>query len=328
MPRSVAFCRGTGPVSQSLNHIEVFVQVVQARSFTRAARVLSLSKATVSNHVAALERHLDAPLLTRTTRSVNLTKVGSAFYAHCLTILAELATAEAEISQAMGAPRGTLRIGTTPGLADFLVTVGLKDFCERYPRIDVELAPDIMGTGPLGDGWDLALRLSASPPASPRMEQLGSHMGLICASPDYCEQHGRPSLPSDLARHRCLTDSAPVGSQTWLLDAGQGTRAIKTEVHLQVAAGTLRAGLLAGLGIGLMPAFLVEEDLSAGRLLRVLPNYWGARQTLYTLCPHEGPLAVKARVFVEFLRARLLRPASDAPAETGFVSSDTIERQS
>lgn len=320
-------CRGTGPVSQSLNHIEVFVRVVQARSFTRAARALSLSKATVSNHVAALEKYLGAPLLTRTTRSVNLTKVGSAFYARCLAILAELATAEAEISQAMGAPRGILRIGTTTTLADFLMTIGLKDFCERYPSIDVELAPDIIETGRLEDGWDLALRLSTSPPASPRVEQLSSHIGLLCASPDYCEHHGRPSRPSDLAGHRGLTDSGPVGSRTWLLNTGENTRTIKAKVHLQVASGALRAGLLAGLGIGLIPAFLVEEDLRAGRLLRILPDYRGARETLYTLCPHEGPLAAKVRVFVEFLRARLLRPALDAPAVTGLALPDTTERK-
>ena len=182
------------------------MRVVQARSFTRAARDMSLSKATVSNHVRALEKHLGAPLLTRTTRSVNLTEAGAAFYVRCRAILTELETAEAEVSQVTATPSGTLRIGTTAALADFLVTIGLEAFREHFPRIDIDLALDAAGGGSVENGWDLALRLSTNLPAGPRVERLASGPGRCCAAPKYCERHGRPSRPG--ARHALVRPAA------------------------------------------------------------------------------------------------------------------------
>jgi DNA-binding transcriptional LysR family regulator len=313
-------------LSHSLNHIEVFVRVVQTRSFTRAARTLSLSKATVSNHVSALERHLGAPLLTRTTRSVNLTEAGAAFYARCRSILLEVETAEAEVSRTMATPTGTLRIGATSALAELLAMAGLAGFLEDYPRIDIDLSLDDGTADPVEKGWDLALRLSPGVPAGPKVERLGSCPSLLCAAPAYCEHHGLPSDPGDLGRHRCLVEAGRADQQTWVLDGPEGTEGIKVPVRLRVSGGgALRSALLGGLGVGLVPAVLVVEDLRAGRLVRLLASYTGAPQTLYAICAHEGRLAPKVRVFLDFLRARMARLSSGA-AKAGGRRAKTGDR--
>jgi DNA-binding transcriptional LysR family regulator len=313
-------------LSRSLNHIEVFVRVVQTRSFTRAARALSLSKATVSNHVSALEQHLGAPLLTRTTRSVNLTEAGAAFYARCRSILLEVETAEAEVSRAMATPTGTLRIGTTSALAELLATVGLAELLEDYPRIDIDLSLDDGTADPVENGCDLALKLSPDVPAGPKVERLGFCPSLLCAAPAYCERHGLPSDPGDLGRHRCLVEAGRADQQTWTLDGPEGAKSLKVPVRLRVSGGgALRSALLGGLGVGLVPAVLVAEDLHAGRLVRLLASYTGAPQTLYAICAHEGRLSPKVRVFLDFLRVRMARLSSGA-AKAGGRRAKTGDR--
>jgi len=157
----------------------------------------------------------------------------------------------------------------------------------------------------------LALKLSPGVPAGPKVEPLGSCLSLLCAAPAYCDRHGLPSDPDDLGQHRCLVEAGRADQQTWVLDGPEGTKNLKVPVRLRVSSGgALRSALLGGLGVGLMPAVLVAEDLRAGRLVRLLASYTGAPRTLYAVCAHEGPLAPKVRVFVDFLRARIARLSS------------------
>ena len=226
----------------------------------------------------------------------------------------------------MATPTGTLRIGATSALAEVLATAGLAEFPGNYPRIDIDLSLDDGTADPVEKGWDLALRLSPDVPAGPKVERLGSCLSLLCAAPEYCEHHGPPSDPGDLGRHRCLVEAGRADQQTWVLEGPEGTKSIKVPVRLRVSGGgALRSVLLGELGVGLVPAVLIAEDLRAGRLVRLLASYTGAPQTLYAVCAHEGQLAPKVRVFLDFLRTRMARLSSGA-AKAGGRRAKTGDR--
>ncbi len=290
----------------SLMHIAVFMRVVETGSFTAAARQLGISKPTVSKHIATLEAHLGARLINRTTRSLGLTEIGSHFHRHCEKIMAELEAAESEVSRFSDTPRGRLRIAAPTVIGDRQIASRLGDFLELYPEIEVELTSDNRPLDLIKEGIDLSVRMAREAPSGLASRYLAPVVHLVCGAPAYFERHGRPERPTDLTDHNCLTSSDFSAGDVWRLDGPVGVESIRVSGRMSANDGdALRTALLSGLGLALMPTFLVEEDLRGGRLRNALPGYQAGDQAIYAVYPESNPVSLKVRVFVDFLAAQL-----------------------
>ncbi len=281
------------------------MRVVDEGSFAAAARKLGMSKPTVSKNVTALERQLGARLLNRTTRSLGLTEIGTRFYAHCQTIMAELEVAEREVLQFSDAPRGRLRISVQPCFGLHCMVSELPEFLDLYPDIEIDLMLDNRPTDLIGEGVDMAIRIAQGEPAGLRAVSLVDCVHLVCGAPRYFERCGLPRTPGDLANHNCLGYVHNGSTDTWQLEGPRGLEPVMVKGRLRANSGdALRVALLSGLGVGLMPAFLVDEDLEAGRLCDALPGYRDNSHSVFAVYPHGNYVSPKVQAFIEYLEMR------------------------
>lgn len=289
-----------------MTHIAVFLRVVDTGSFTAAARQLGMSKPTVSKHIATLEHYLGARLLNRTTRSLGLTEIGANFYTHCQKIMAELEAAESEVFEYSDTPRGRLRIVVPTGLGDRCVAEHLGGFLELYPEIEIDLTLDSRCVDLIKEGFDLAVRITRDEPSGIGAERLARCQHLVCGSPGYLERYGRPAKPDDLQQHNCLTYSDDRSGEGWRLEGPQGLETVKVAGRIRANDGdALRTALLSGVGLGLMPTYLVGQDLSAGRLCDALPDYRENSYGIVAIFPEAARVCPKVRAFVDYLSAHL-----------------------
>ena len=224
----------------NLTHLAVFMRVVDTGSFTAAADKLGMSKPTVGKHITTLEQHLGARLLNRTTRSLGLTEIGARFYGHCQNIMAEMATAEAEVLQFSGAPRGPLRIGAPVCFGDRCVAPELPEFPDRYPDIEIDLSLGNHHVDLIKEGYDPAVRVTRNEPAGLVSTYLAPCTHLVCATPEYLERHGRPRTVADLARHNCLMYVSFGSGHSWQLDGPNGPETVKVSGRFQALVEYLR----------------------------------------------------------------------------------------
>ena len=294
---------GLGPLR--LVHVVAFARVVDAGGFTAAARQLGMSKATVSKHVTTLEGHFGTRLLNRTTRSLRLTDDGARFYAHCHNILSELATAETEILKSNTTPCGRLRVNAPTFFGSRRVTPALYDFLESYPELEIDLTLCDEDDDLVDAGMDVAIRVSRGQAADTHATRLAPCEQIICGAPRYLDRHGAPSVPGELVRHNCLSYAHSPDSNTWWLVGPNGEEHVKVRGRLRANDGeALRCAVLTGLGLALMPALQIAEDLRVGDLVEVLPEYEDRSHSIYAVYPQDRRMLPKVRAFVGFLEAR------------------------
>ncbi len=287
---------------QDLTHIAVFMRVVDEGSFTAAAHKLGMSRPTVSKSVATLEQQLGARLLNRTTRRLGLTEIGTHFYAHCEKIMAELEIAKREVSRFSDAPHGCLRISVQPCFGIRCMASKLRDFLDLYPDIEIDLMLDARPVDLIAEGIDLVIRVAQREPQGLCARRLVDCAHLVCGAPSYFERCGLPRTPGDLANHNCLGYAHYGAGDTWCLEGPQGLESVTVKGRLQANSGdALRVALLSGLGLGLMPTFLVDEDIKAGRLRNALPGYQDNSYSVIVVYPQGGYVAPKVQVFIEYL---------------------------
>ncbi|WP_263866297.1 LysR family transcriptional regulator [Thalassolituus oleivorans] len=190
-----------------LNEMAIFVHVVEAGSFTGAAKNLGLPKSTVSRKITQLEERLGVRLIQRTTRSLRLTDTGSAYYNHCARILGEIEEANIAVTQMQSTPTGTLRI-TAPVLFGSTVLSGLiADFMDDHPQVQIDLVLTDQRLDLVQDGIDVAFRVGQLEDSSLIGRHLGDARAILCASPEYVKKHGAPKHPSELQEHTLMTAS-------------------------------------------------------------------------------------------------------------------------
>ena len=285
-----------------LTHVAVFSQVVESHSFTSAADRLGLSKPTISKHIAALEEHLGMRLLSRTTRSLNLTEAGAKFYQHCREIMVELEAAETEVLGLSSVPRGHLRVIAPTWFADCVLVRILGDFLECYSEIEVDLSLSEHPVDLIAGSFDVAILISRAEPSGLGFTTLAPCVRVVCGSPQYCEQYGMPSVPQDLVHHNCLDCADFRTRDCWQVEGPNGCQAVKVSGRFRInSCAAIRTALLSGLGLGLMPIFLVSEDLRANRLRDVLPGYYAKTNFIFAAYPHGMPIAPKVQAFVDYL---------------------------
>ncbi len=300
-----------------LTSLTVFGRVVETGGFSAAARRLNMSATMVSAHVQALEDHLGARLLNRTTRKVSLTEIGRAYYERAVQILADLDDADRMAGALQEAPRGTLRLHTSGHIGRFLSPV-LAEALTAFPDLTIELTTGERMIDMVEEGFDLAIRTLPPPDSSLIVRQLTPWRHLLCCSPGYLERHARPQTPDDLAAHNCLRYAFYPYGDDWRFEHPDG-RAVSVRVggnYVTNNAETLRYLALSGHGLFLAPTFMVGEDLRDGRLVRLLTDYRPLEFAICAIYPHRHHLSAKVRSFIDLLADRFAahRQAIDASA--------------
>jgi DNA-binding transcriptional LysR family regulator len=289
--------------------IRVFAQVVESGGFSRAAARLGLSTTAVSRLVADLEGHLHARLLNRTTRRLSLTETGRAFYSRAVQLLHDLEEAEQEAARAAVTPRGTIRLTTSINFGARHVAPAIAAFMARHPevRFDAQLSDRMVDL--VEEGFDLAIRIGSAGSENLVARKLGETRLLPCASPEYLDRHGAPATPEDLARHDCFTYEYVAPRNQWrFLDREGGEHVVRVQGRLHSNNGDLlAAAAVQGAGIVFEPAFVVGDDIRAGRLVPLLGDFRAPVSPIYALYPSRKHLSAKVRLFVDFLAGRFAR---------------------
>jgi len=285
-----------------LTSLTAFVRVVDNGGFSAAGRRLNMSTTMVSNHVQALEERLGARLLHRTTRKVNLTEVGRAYYDRAVQILADLEQADDIAGALQSTPRGTLRIYTATHIVPFVAPV-VTEFLTAYPEVKVDLSMGERVIDLIDEGFDVAIRLTPPPDSSLIVRSLATWRHVLCCSPAYLEQHGPPRQLSELADRNCIRHALYPYEDGWRFVDRKGTPAsVRVSGNLFSNSGeTLRIAALQGVGISLAPGFLVADDLESGRLIRLLPEYRPVEFSMNAVYPHRHHLSAKVRSFIDLL---------------------------
>jgi len=286
-----------------LRAFEVFVTVVQKGSFARAADALDTSPANVTRYVSDLETHLGARLLNRTSRKLSLTEAGETLHARCTTILEDVAETEGLLSSVSAEPRGRLRINAPVSFGVLHLAPLWPQFMQRYPDIELDIALIDRVVDIVDEGFDLAIRISRAGSQEHAARKLATSKNVLCASPDYLRRCGHPVVPGDLLNHACIGYSYAASGDEWqLMDSSGKTHAVRVDCRMHTNNGdTSRAAALAGQGIIWQPTFLIGEDLRAGRLVRVLPEYRLPDIDVLAVYPSRRYVSAKVRAMIEFL---------------------------
>ncbi len=299
-----------------LTSMGVFVKAADLGSFTAAGVALGLTSQMVGKHVADLEEKLGTPLLRRTTRRQSLTETGARFYERCRVILAEAEAAYAIEETASLEPRGRLRLSAPVGFGACWLAPVVTEFLEQHPFVGVELNLTDRFVDLIDEGYDAVLRLGPIDQTSLAVRELTSHSQVICASPAYLARRGTPRTPADLAGHECLGFINWSGRPFAEWRFGRGGAIDPAHVHsrFQVNDGrVLVAAAVAGYGVILQPAFVVEDALKRGDLVRLLPGYVAPSRMLYLLHSPQQPQPAKLRAFIDHLTAALATLKKQTP---------------
>lgn len=290
--------------AHSLVDLSVFVAVADCGSFTAAAERLEISKSQASKCVGRLERSLGVRLLQRTTRRLRLTEAGATLNAAGRSALGSIADAQAAISADQTQPRGALRISAPVSVGATQLPRVLKKLSQRYPELQFDLVLDDDATDLVATGIDVAIRIAErAPDSSAVFRRVAAQPRVVCASPAYLKAHGTPRAPDGLRSHRCVIHSRLVDARRWSFLLPGGKRQY-VAVQGSIAVNSilaLRAHALADLGIIQISKSLVIEDLRAGRLREILPDYPVPPLTVFAHYPARRLLPPKTRVFIDAL---------------------------
>ncbi|MDJ0778034.1 MAG: LysR family transcriptional regulator [Gammaproteobacteria bacterium] len=285
-----------------LNAMGTFVQVVDGGSFSAAADRLGLSRAQVSKSVMQLEAHLDTRLLNRTTRRISLTDSGRLYYARCLDILDDIAEAEECAREDTTAARGVLTVGAPTSFGLLHLQPLIPAFLAVNPGVQISLSLADRFLDVVAEGFDVAVRIAELEDSSLVARRLAPCRRVLCASPAYLEKNGTPRVPQDLAIHACLVYSNELRPDTWTLHGPAGSERVTVNGPVCADNGdVLCAAAEAGLGVTLLPTFIVGDGLRAGRLVSVLDDYCPPDLTINAVYPSRRYLAAKVRSFVDYL---------------------------
>jgi DNA-binding transcriptional LysR family regulator len=295
-------------MTEQLDSMSVFARVVEAKSFSAAAVRLGTSKARVSRHVSALEASLSVKLLNRTTRRLSVTPAGALFYEHCAKIVKEAELARERVAGTQSTPAGVVRVTAVTAFGIRWVAPALADFHQLHPKIRVQLSCSNRRAVDLGEeGFDLGIRVSMRT-LDPTLvaRKLAPNRSVLCAAPAYLERRGTPRRLDDLREHDCVVFPQVAPKGTWHLRHGSRKHAVAISAAIESdETSAVRAALVAGAGIGVLPLYLAWDALRDGRLVRVFDGWeLDAQSAINLVYLPNRTLPSRVRAVIDFLVAR------------------------
>jgi DNA-binding transcriptional LysR family regulator len=292
---------------EQLPAVAAFARVAQLASFSKAAAALGVSPSALSQTIRGLEARLGIRLLNRTTRRVGVTEAGAMFLQRVLPALEQFTTAFSELDELRGKPTGTLRISLPRMAMTTIIVPLLRDFCDTYPQIRLDLIADDRFVDLIGEGFDAGIRLG---------ERLAQDMiavratreqrSAVVGSPEYFERNPRPQRPADLHQHRCLRFRFSSGV-IYRWEFGLAGQEFEIDVDGPLICNDnalMQAAAKQGVGLAHLMEDLVREDLTSGALVRVLEDWCPPFPGLYLYYPSRAQMPLKLRVLVDFLASR------------------------
>jgi len=286
--------------------MEMFVRVVETGSFSKAAREFNTTQPTVTKQVAATEARLKARLLNRNTRGVSLTEAGALYYEKCKGIVRDAQDADDIVRLRQSQAQGLLRIGTSVAFGRRVVVPAALEYMARHPQVQVDLSFEDRYVDLVAQGIDVAVRMGKLADSSLGARFLGMNPWVMVAAPAYLKQHGTPRKAQDLSAHVALIYSSVVGDDVWQMHTPRG-EAVTVPVTGRMRSNNLSAVLAAtreGLGIALMPRYVAQESIKAGKVVEVLADHGLAEQEIHAVFPSPKLVPGKVSSFVAFLQGR------------------------
>lgn len=297
-----------------LTSMNVFVRVAKAGSFAGAARDLGISRAMATKHIMQLESELNTRLFNRTTRNISLTEVGQSYLERCQQVLLDVEEMEAAVTHLQREPRGVLKISAPPVIGATQIAPALTEYLKGYPELSVEMMLKGGQVDLIDEGVDIAIYLGPISDTSLVARKLASSSLVVCASPEYLKEHGTPQDPEDLEDHSCLINWAIPPRNKWRFKGILGEREITVAGRMQANMGDpIRMAAVNGLGLVMLPKYIVGRDIEKGKLVPIMEDYAIAPLDIHAVYPHRKYLSAKVRSFVDFIQEWLPRQTGMTP---------------
>lgn len=304
----------------------IFASVVEHRSFSSAAAAIGVSKATVSKAVSRLETDLGQSLFHRTSRRLTLTENGKALAERATRILAEARAAEEAAHDAATAPAGLIRLAAPMTLGLLYLTDLVADFVTEYPGINIDLHLSDARVDIVAEGFDVAVRIADLPDSSLRARRLGPVISRIVAAPAYLEQHGTPAHPAELGEHSCLAYTNIDGPWRFVGPNG-ATATVRPAGPVRANSGdALLPALRRGLGIAVLPDFIIGNDVAGGKLVTILKDWHTPAVAMHLITPPSPLRPARVEALLDYLdqHLRLICIANGADESTRLAESGRL----
>lgn len=287
-----------------LTSMNVFVRVAKAGSFAAAARELGISRAMATKHIMNLESSLDTRLFNRTTRSLSLTEVGASYLERCQQVLLDVDEMEMAVTHLQSEPRGVLKISSPPVVGATHIAPALAEFLKQNDDLSVEMILKGSHVDLIDEGVDIAIFLGKLQDTSLVARKLAISSLVVCGAPAYFDRYGIPEEPEDLVDHSCLVNWAIPPRDRWKFRGVLGDREVKVTGRMQSnVADPIRMAANNGLGMVMLPKYIVGRDIEKGKLQVVLEQYSISPLEIHAVYPHRKYLSAKVRDFLDFLQA-------------------------
>ncbi len=298
-------------MNHDINDLLVFLAVVEAESFTVAAKRLGMPKANVSRKVSQLERYLGVTLLERSTRSQHLTEAGVHFLIHCKRIREELDLAEAAVSEILHSYKGTIKIGTSVTIGQQVIRPVISSFLRQYPDINVELSLANRQVDLIEEGFDLLIRVGDLDDSRLIGKRIGSAQRKFYASPPYLKDTQEPKNVKELCNHQLLLMRMLSTDNKIELVSGNRKEKVKLNPRLIVDDfSVLKQAAIDGEGITILPSYMCDEEIDNGELINILPRWSMSDIDIYALYPKHRAKIPKVKAFLDFTKDVFLKRLS------------------
>lgn len=295
----------------NMQRLGIFVAVVEAGSFTGAAQTLGLTKAVVSFNIKHLEEELGVSLLIRSTRRVSATDTGERFYHRCLQLLQDAESVLEDVRSDHSGLSGSLRITTTPEYGARVVVPALAEFAEKHPQLRIQHVSSSKNDDLIAGRFDVAIRLGHLADSSHHARMIDQFEILAVAAPRYLKTRNEQSIQdlAQLASAKWIVHSRLSTPLSWQVTTPRGENVLLNAYNPAMIttdnASSLLAFTLAGAGIAILPAWLVQDEITKGTLIQLLPDHQFPRQGIYALYPNTRHVPEKVRTFIDFIHERL-----------------------
>jgi DNA-binding transcriptional LysR family regulator len=304
--RAATSVREDADLLEDLGALHLFAKVVDAGSFTGAARSIGTTVSAVSKRIAGLERRLGVRLLERNTRQVSPTEAGVVLYEHCQRLIAEAHAAEQAVAAHRGELSGTIRVSAPVTFGQLHVAPLVREFLEQHARVHIRLSLTDRKVDLIAEGVDVAIRAGKADDSSLIARAIAPDRRVVCGSPRYLKRHGTPRLPADLSEHVCLKHPWMGTTRGWTFQTPAGAETIAVAGPLEIDnIGALRDAVVAGFGLALLPEYAVTAEVRAGRLATVLDEYLPATTPFRALWAAGDHRPARLVALVEWFAARL-----------------------